>query len=44
VDRDAGLDRGLVLEIDQARPAAPRLDREPPQNLYLPFTLKAWRP
>src|SRR5581483_9140481 len=40
VDRDAGLDRGLVLEVDQARAAAPRLDREPAPELVLAVHLE----
>src|SRR6185295_1447643 len=40
VDWDAGLDRRLVLEIDQARPAAPRLDRQAAPELVLAVHLE----
>ena len=40
VDRDAGLRRRLVLEIDQARAAAPGLDREAAPELVLAVHLE----
>ena len=40
VDRDAGLHRRLVLEVDQARAAAPGLDGEPAPELVLAVDLE----
>src|SRR6185312_11518983 len=40
VDGNASLDRSLVLEINQARPATPRLDREAAPELVLTVHLE----